>query len=91
MLAGSQCAWFSELFPANTRTSGTSIGYQFSAAISGFIPLIAAATAAAWGWSSVAIVYMACGAIGLIAALVMRETWGRRDRAAVDQLIASGK
>ena len=91
MLAGSQGGWFSELFPANTRTSGASIGYQFSAAISGFIPLIAAATAAAWGWSGVAIVYMACGAIGLIAALVTRETWGQGERAAVDQLIASGK
>jgi MFS family permease len=91
MLAGSQGAWFSELFPANTRTSGASIGYQFSAAISGFIPLIAAATAAAWGWSGVAIVYMACGAIGLIAALVTRETWGKRERASVDQLIAGGK
>ncbi|MDF9751999.1 MFS transporter [Arthrobacter sp. ES3-54] len=91
MLAGSQGAWFSELFPANTRTSGASIGYQFSAAISGFIPLIAAATAAAWGWSGVAIVYMACGAIGLIAALVTRETWGKRERASVDELIAAGK
>ncbi|CAH0230921.1 hypothetical protein SRABI26_02645 [Arthrobacter sp. Bi26] len=38
-----------------------------------------------------AIVYMACGAIGLIAALVTRETWGKRERAAVDQLIAAGK
>jgi MFS family permease len=91
MLAGSQGAWFSELFPANTRTSGASIGYQFSAAISGFIPLIAAATAAAWGWSGVAIVYMACGAVGLIAALVTRETWGKRERASVDQLISAGK
>jgi MFS family permease len=91
MLAGSQGAWFSELFPANTRTSGASIGYQFSAAISGFIPLIAAATAAAWGWSGVAIVYMACGAIGLIAALLTRETWGKRERAAVDEIIAAGK
>jgi MFS family permease len=52
MLAGAQGAWFSELLQANTRTSGASIGYQFSAAISGFIPLIAAATAAAWGWSA---------------------------------------
>jgi len=91
MLAGAQGAWFSELFPANTRTSGASIGYQFSAAISGFIPLIAAATAAAWSWSGVAIVYMACGAIGLIAALLTRETWGNRERAAVDQLIAASK
>ena len=66
-------------------------GYQFSAAISGFIPLIAAATAAAWGWSGVAIVYMACGAIGLLAALLTRESWGKRERADVDQLIAASK
>ncbi|MCI9871198.1 hypothetical protein [Arthrobacter humicola] len=91
MLAGAQGAWFSELSPANTRTSGASIGYQFSAAISGFIPLIAAATAAAWSWSGVAIVYMACGAIGLIPALLTRETWGNSERAAVDQLIAASK
>ena len=91
MLAGAQGAWFSELFNANTRTSGASIGYQFSAAISGFIPLIAAATAAAWGWSGVSIVYIACGAIGLIAALATRETWSNREKNEVDALITSGK
>jgi MFS family permease len=91
MLAGAQGAWFSELFNANTRTSGASIGYQFSAAISGFIPLIAAATAAAWGWSGVSIVYIACGAIGLIAALATRETWSNREKNEVDAVIASGK
>ena len=91
MLAGAQGAWFSELFHANTRTSGASIGYQFSAALSGFIPLIAAATAAAFGWSGVSLVYIACAAIGLIAALATRETWGTRQRQEVDQLVASGK
>lgn len=91
MLAGAQGAWFSELFQANTRTSGASIGYQFSAAISGFIPLIAAATAAAWGWSGVSIVYIACGAIGLIAALSTRETWSNREKKEVSELIASNR
>jgi MFS family permease len=91
MLAGAQGAWFSELFNAKTRTSGASIGYQFSAAISGFIPLIAAATAAAWGWSGVSIVYIACGVIGLIAALSTRETWSNREKNEVDVLISSGK
>ncbi|MFF2315316.1 MFS transporter [Arthrobacter sp. NPDC058097] len=91
MLAGAQGAWFSELFNANTRTSGASIGYQFSAAISGFIPLIAAATAAAWGWSGVSIVYIACGVIGLIAALATRETWSSREKNEVETLIASSK
>ncbi|WP_255767606.1 MFS transporter [Pseudarthrobacter sulfonivorans] len=91
MLAGSQGGWFSELFNANTRTSGASIGYQFSAALSGFIPLIATATAAAWGWGGVSIVYIGCGLIGLIAALATKETWSGREIAEVDQLIASGK
>ena len=88
MLAGTQGAWFSELFDVGTRSSGASIGYQFSAAISGFIPLIATAVAASLGWGGVALVYMACGTLGLIGALLTDETWGRRDRAAVDELIA---
>ncbi|MBT2568793.1 hypothetical protein J7I84_20315 [Arthrobacter sp. ISL-85] len=73
------------------RTSGASIGYQFSAALSGFIPLIATATAAAWGWGGVSIVYIGCGLIGLIAALATKETWSGREIAEVDELIASGK
>lgn len=88
MLAGTQGAWFSELFDVGTRSSGASIGYQFSAAISGFIPLIATAVAASMGWGGVALVYMACGALGLIGAVLTAETWGRRDRAAVDEVIA---
>lgn len=88
MLAASQGGWFSELFSANTRTSGASIGYQFSAALSGFIPLIAAAVAAAAGWTGVAWVYMACGALGLVAALLTRETWNAKARRAADLVIA---
>lgn len=87
-LAGTQGAWFSELFPTNTRTSGASLGYQFSAAISGFIPLIATAVAAAMGWSGVALIYMAVGALGLIGALITRETWGAVRRAEVAKLVA---
>jgi MFS family permease len=88
MLAASQGGWFSELFSANTRTSGASIGYQFSAALSGFIPLIAAAVAAQSGWVGVAGVYLACGALGLVAALLTRETWSRQARQQVDRVIA---
>jgi len=88
MLAASQGGWFSELFSANTRTSGASIGYQFSAALSGFIPLIAVAVAAAAGWAGVAWVYMACGALGLVAALLTRETWNDKARRATDLVIA---
>jgi MFS family permease len=88
MLAGTQGAWFSELFSTNTRSSGASIGYQFSAAISGFIPMIATAVAIPLGWGGVAWVYAACGALGLVGALLTRETWGPKEKAAVDAVIA---
>lgn len=89
MLAGTQGPWFAELFSTNTRSSGASIGYQFSAALSGFIPLIATAVALAIGWSGVALVYMGVGVIGLIAVLLTRETWGKKERAEVDRIIAA--
>ncbi|WP_308799241.1 MFS transporter [Agromyces silvae] len=88
MLAGTQGAWFSELFNTNTRSSGASIGYQFSAAISGFIPMIATAVAIPLGWGGVAWVYLACGVLGLVGTLVTRETWGKKEKAAVDAVIA---
>ena len=91
MLAGTQGAWFSELFPVKTRNSGASLGYQFSAAISGFIPLIATAVAIPLGFGGVALVYMGCGVIGLLGALLTKETWGKKQRAEVDAIIASGK
>jgi MFS family permease len=87
-LAGTQGAWFSELFNTNTRSSGASIGYQFSAAVSGFIPLIATAVAVPLGWGGVAWVYLACGVLGLIGTLLTRETWGAKQRAEVDAIIA---
>lgn len=87
MLAGTQGAWFSELFGTKTRSSGISMGYQFAAAIAGFVPFIATALSAAVGWEGVAILYSAAGVLGLIAVLATRETWGRKERAAMDQLI----
>ena len=87
-LAGTQGAWFSELFNTNTRSSGASVGYQFSAAVSGFIPLIATAVAVPLGWGGVALVYMACGVLGLIGTVLTRETWGKRQRDEVDAIIA---
>ncbi|RUQ96791.1 MFS transporter [Labedella endophytica] len=86
-LAGTQGAWFSELFDTNTRSSGASIGYQFSAAISGFIPLIAAAIAIPLGWGGVALVYMGVGLLGVIGTLLTKETWGPARRAEIDALI----
>ncbi|THG28436.1 MFS transporter [Naasia lichenicola] len=89
MLAGTQGAYFSELFATNTRTSGASLGYQFSAAISGFIPLIAAAVAVGAGWGGVALIYLAVGLIGLVGVALTRETWGAKQKAEVEAYIAS--
>lgn len=91
MLAGTQGAYFSELFDTNTRTSGASLGYQFSAALSGFIPFIATAAAIGMGWGGVAWIYVAVGVIGLIGVLVTRETWGPKERAEVERVIAEDR
>ena len=88
MLAGTQGAYFSELFSRNTRTSGASLGYQFSAAISGFIPFIAASLALTMGWQGVAMIYVGVGVIGLIGVAFTRETWGPKEKAAVEAVIS---
>jgi MFS transporter, MHS family, shikimate and dehydroshikimate transport protein len=74
-LAGVQGAWFSELFTIKTRTAGTSLSYQVSAVVSGFTPLIATALFARTGWIGPALLFSAYGLLGLVAALVTRETW----------------
>jgi len=87
MLAGTQGAWFSELFSTKTRSSGASMGYQFAAAISGFVPFAAAALTAAVDWPGVAALYCAAGVVGLVAVAVTPETWGPQERAKVDAFI----
>ena len=85
-LAGVQGAWFCELFTANTRTTGASLAYQFSAVVSGFTPLIATALYISTGWIGPAILFSGYGLLGLLAALVTRETWGRTEREEVAML-----
>ncbi|ANZ40224.1 MFS transporter [Lentzea guizhouensis] len=79
-LAGVQGAWFSELFDARTRTAGVSLAYQISAVVSGFTPLIATALYAGTGWVGPAVLFSAYGLLGLVAAVVTRETWGPAQR-----------
>jgi MFS family permease len=79
-LAGVQGAWFCELFNANTRTTGASLAYQMSAVVSGFTPLIATALFISTGWIGPAVLFSFYGVLGLVAALVTRETWGRVER-----------
>jgi hypothetical protein len=91
MLAGAQGAWFSELFPTRTRISGTSLGYQLSAAISGFIPMIASAILIPLGWTGGALVYTAYGALGLVGALLASETGGAKQRTEVDTIVKNAR
>jgi MFS family permease len=79
-LAGVQGAWFAELFAAKTRTTGASLAYQLSAVVSGFTPLVAAALYGAFGWIGPALLFSFFGLLGLVAALVTRETWGKVER-----------
>jgi MFS family permease len=88
-LAGVQGAWFGELFPTNTRNSGVSLGYQLASSISGFAPFLAGTLAATFGWIGGSVFYMSIGAIGLIGVLVTRETWTKRDRERVSELLRS--
>jgi MFS family permease len=85
-LAGVQGAWFPELFAAKTRTTGASLAYQMSAVVSGFTPLVATALYAGFGWIGPALLFGAYGLLGLGAALVTPETWGRTERDEVEAL-----
>jgi MFS transporter, MHS family, shikimate and dehydroshikimate transport protein len=79
-LAGAQGAWFPELFQANTRASGASLAYQVSAMVSGFTPFITTLLYEGFGWLGPALLFSAYAAIGLVSALLTRETWGPRER-----------
>ena len=74
---GPQAAWFAELFDTRVRYSGSSLGYQIGAVLSGgFAPLIAAALLAAGGgrpWLIVAY-FAVLAAITAAAAYEARET-----------------
>ena len=85
-LAGTQGAWFAELFNTNTRSSGAGLAYQLSAVISGFTAFWAVSLFEASGWMGPAILFSIYGAIGLVAALLTPETFGRARRAQVDAL-----
>ncbi len=79
-LAGAQGPWFPELFQAKTRSSGASLAYQISAMVSGFTPFITTLLFVSFGWVGPAALFSLYAAIGLWAALVTRETWGKRER-----------
>ncbi len=84
-LAGAQGAWFPELFNANTRTSGASLAYQFSAIVSGFTPFVVTLLYSSFGWVGAACLFALYGLIGLIAAVVTKETFGTTERVAAER------
>lgn len=88
-LAGSQGAWFPELFQANTRASGASLAYQISAMVSGFTPFVTTLLFVQFGWVGPAVLFSSYALIGLVSALMTRETWGPQERALADEAAAA--
>ncbi len=87
-LAGAQGAWFPELFTAARRASGASLAYQISAMVSGFTPFITTLLYVKYSWAGPAALFSLYAAIGLLSALVTRETWGPRERALAESAAA---
>lgn len=90
-LTGVQGSLLTEQFQTATRTSGASLGYQLAAAIGGFAPLLATALVGVFGWPGASILYMVAGAIGLAGILATRETFGRAERARVQELVDAAR
>jgi MFS transporter, MHS family, shikimate and dehydroshikimate transport protein len=79
---GPQAAWFAELFDTRVRYSGSSLGYQIGAVLSGgFAPLIAAALLVAGHGKPWLIVAYFAG----LAAITVTAAWAARETRA-DQL-----
>jgi len=75
---GPQAALYAEMFPANVRYSGVSIGYALGAILGGaFAPLIAQLLLDTTGWSpSIGIYLMVLAAISFGAVSMVKETKG---------------
>lgn len=88
-LAGTQGAWFPELFRAQTRSSGASLSYQISAMVSGFTPFATTLLFLSFGWMGPALLFSVYAAIGLTAALLTKETWNPHQRALAAEAAAA--
>ena len=77
-LAGSQPAFFSELFPANVRYTGVAGAREFGAIAGGAIPLIATALIAAYASATPVALFVICMCVvTLIAVMLAPETRGK--------------
>ncbi len=88
-LAGTQGAWFAELFSTETRSSGASLAYQLAAVVSGFTAFWAVALHESFGWAGPAVLFMVYGAVGLVATVLTPDTHGPARRAEVDRAVAA--
>ena len=78
---GPQASFFAELFGANVRYTGASLGYQLASVLGGGLaPLIAAAlfVAVDGAWWAVAVYMVACAAVTLTAVYAASETGKRQ-------------
>jgi len=57
--------------------------------VSGFTPYITTLLFVSFGWIGPALLFSTYAAIGLLAALVTRETWGPRERQLADEAAAA--
>jgi MFS transporter, MHS family, shikimate and dehydroshikimate transport protein len=77
-LAGSQPAFFSELFPANLRYTGVAGAREFGAIAGGAIPLIATALSASYGSATPVALFVICMcAVTVVAVMLAPETVGK--------------
>ena len=65
------------------------LAYQISAIVSGFTPFVVTLLFVSFGWIGPAPLFSTYAAIGLVAALVTRETWGPRERQLADEAAAA--
>jgi MHS family shikimate/dehydroshikimate transporter-like MFS transporter len=78
-LAGSQPAFFSELFPPHIRYTGVAGAREFGAIAGGAIPLIAAALTAAYSTAMPVAIFVICMClVTVVAAALAPETRGRQ-------------
>lgn len=77
-MAGSQPAFFSELFPANVRYTGVAGAREFGAIAGGAIPLIAAALSTAYASATPVALFVICMCVVTVVAVALApETLGR--------------
>ena len=69
-----ESSWFSELFPADRRTSGIPLGYNGGSIVAGLLPFLATAVFGWLGWIGPALLFTLLGVISTVVALTARET-----------------